>query len=362
MNSLEAVELVLREDGQPLHVTEITRRMLDRNLWQTAGLTPSATIDARIAVDIRDKGAASRFQRTGKSIFALRDWGLPEYQGRTVKKKSAIETGTNRVGELPTGSEEEHTEPQQLETPEVLPETISFTSAAELILQRFGNRQPMNYRDITRMALEQGLIKTRGQTPDQTMYAMILTEIERNRIRGEPGRFVKHGRGLVGLTQWHGDGLAYQIEKHNREVREKLRGRLYRITPAQFEDLVGSLLVQIGFEHVQVTSRSNDGGIDVRGTLVVAGVIRTNMAVQVKRWKNNVQAPTVQQVRGSLGTHDQGLIITTSDFSSGARQEAERPNAVPVALMNGEQLVSLLVENNLGITRTAYDLIDLDPS
>ena len=32
----------------------------------------------------------------------------------------------------------------------------------------------------------------------------------------------------------------------------------------------------------------------------------------------------------------------------------------PVALMNGEQLVALLVENDIGIQRTAYDLIDLE--
>ncbi len=129
--------------------------------------------------------------------------------------------------------------------------------------------------------------------------------------------------------------------------------------PADFEALIGQLLVTLGFDDVEVTARSGDGGIDVRGTLVVGDVIRTRMAVQVKRWKSNVQAPTVQQVRGSLGTHEQGLIITTSDFSKGAYEEAERPNAVPVALMNGKQLVALLVENDIGVQRTAYDLIEL---
>jgi len=38
----------------------------------------------------------------------------------------------------------------------------------------------------------------------------------------------------------------------------------------------------------------------------------------------------------SLLTHDQGLIITTSGFSPGARREAKPSDAVPVALMNGE--------------------------
>ena len=65
-----------------------------------------------------------------------------------------------------------------------------------------------------------------------------------------------------------------------------------------------------------------------QGVPVVGEVIRTKMAVQVKKWgKQNVQAPHVQQVRGSLVAHEQGLIITTSDFSKGAREEATRADA-----------------------------------
>src|SRR5690606_965365 len=113
-----------------------------------------------------------------------------------------------------------------------------------------------------------------------------------------------------------------------------LHEKLHKIDPTEFEELVGQLLVALGFTDVTVTTRQNDGGIDVRGTLVVGDVIRTRMAVQVKRWKANIQTPTVQQVRGSLGSHEQGLIITTSDFSPGARLEAERPDATPVGLMD----------------------------
>ena len=130
--------------------------------------------------------------------------------------------------------------------------------------------------------------------------------------------------------------------------------------PIAFEELVGELLAKIGFEDVAVTRASGDGGIDVRGTLVAGDVIQTKMAVQVKRWKNNVQAPVVQQVRGSLGAHEQGLIITTGDFSAGARQEAEQPDKTPIALMNGKQMVSLLIEHDIGVVRTNYDLIDLE--
>jgi restriction system protein len=132
----------------------------------------------------------------------------------------------------------------------------------------------------------------------------------------------------------------------------------------EFEDLVVRLLAETGFEDIDEPKRRNDGGIDVRGTLVVGDVIRTRIAVQAKCWKRgrNVHSPTVQQVRGSLGTHEQGLIITTSDFSDGAKTEAARPTAVPVALMNGRQLANLLVEYNIGVTRRTHDLIELEGS
>jgi restriction system protein len=84
------------------------------------------------------------------------------------------------------------------------------------------------------------------------------------------------------------------------------------------------------------------------------------MAVQVKRWKDNVQAPTVQQVRGSLGTHEQGLIITTSDFSPGARKEAIRAGAAPVGLMNGQQLLNLLLEHQIGVRKASLDLFEMN--
>ena len=176
------------------------------------------------------------------------------------------------------------------------------------------------------------------------MYAQILTEIRRYQKRGKQPRFVQHGRGYVGLFRWMGKGLAFEIEQHKGRVRQALHKQLLAMDPTEFEEMIARLLAEIGFEDIEVSQRSKDGGIDVRGTLVVGDVIRTRMAVQVKRWqqKNRVQSQTVQQVRGSLGTHEQGLIITTSDFSTGARDEAARPNAVPVALMNGEQLVALL--------------------
>jgi len=41
------------------------------------------------------------------------------------------------------------------------------------------------------------------------------------------------------------------------------------------------------------------------------------------------------------------------------RQDAEQPDKTPIALMNGKQMASLLIEHDIGAVRTNYDHIDL---
>ena len=285
---------------------------------------------------MQKRGAASPFVRTAPRTFALR-------------------------ADVPPASDDSAI-PKESKSKPALAGGLSFTDAAEKALNDFGHKSPVHYRTITETAIKEGWLATAGKTPPASMYSQLITEIRRDKSHGRLPRFVQHGKGYFGLSKWMGRGLAFEIEQHNRRVRQKLHANLLKMDPGEFEDLVGRLLAELGFEGIEVTRRSGDGGIDVRGRLVVGDVIATQMAVQVKRWKikNHVQAPVVQQVRGSLGTHEQGLIITTSDFSPGAKREAERPNAVPVALMNGDKLVELLGEYQVGIRRQAHDLFELE--
>ena len=343
MDSLDAAEKVLAAAGEPLHYREITRRVLEQGLWQTDGKTPVATISAGLSTDVKHHANSSRFERCGPGIYGLRFWTT------TVSPQAMPEP-------RPVGTIEPKAAPPQ---PEPLSK-LSFTDAAEVVLERFARKKPMHYKAITQKILELALVQTKGQTPEATLYAQVLTETKRRIRRGDPPRFTMHAGGQISLAKWLTDGdLAYEIEQHNDEVRKKLHALLRAMPPVDFEALIGQLLVALGFEDVERTSYSGDDGIDVRGTLVVGDVIRTRMAVQVKRWKKNVQSQVVQQVRGSLGTHEQGLIITISDFSKGARDEAKRADAVPVGLMNGQQLVALLVENDIGVKRASYDLVEL---
>ena len=330
---------VLQQAGTALHAKDIAEQIMAAGLWQSGGKTPDATVSARLYSDIKSNGDKSCFVKVGPQTFALRD--STEIEGDTASVLAPVEKPSK---------------------PHPINAGFSFIDCAQKVLEEFSGKNPMHYREITEKALEKGWLVTSGKTPEASMYAQVITEIKRQQKRGERPRFVQHGRGYVGLSQWMGRGLAFQIEQHNHQVRKVLRERLLAMKPGEFEELISQLLAEMGFEMVEVTKLSGDGGIDVRGTLVVGDVVRIKMAVQVKKWKlkNNIQAPVVQQVRGSLGAHEQGLIITTSDFSPGAVKEAAQADKTPIALMNGDQLVMLLMEHGIGVHRSTPDLFEID--
>lgn len=326
MTLVEAVKVVLAQSSEPLSASQITERVLTLGLWKTEGKTPSATVSARLYMDIKKNGDASAFKLVEKGKFVLRNASV--------------------VRSIPEESDE--------------PKGYSFTECAIKVLEESESKEPMHYRDITDIALKKGWLVTEGKTPEATMNAQIITEIKRYENSGRAPRFVRYGKGKVGLSKWIPKGIPSRIEQHNNQTRDELLKKLLAMGPEEFETLTSRLLVEMGFEKVEVTKFGGDGGIDVRGVLVIGDVVRIKMAVQVKRWKLNVQAPVVQNLRGSLGVHEQGLIITTSDFSKGARNEASLADRVPIALMNGEQLVTLLMEHSIGVTRTPQVLFNLD--
>ena len=187
---------------------------------------------------------------------------------------------------------------------------MTYLDAAYTILKAAG--QPLRYEEITQRALAQKLISPQGLTPEATMASRLYIDTLQ-----ENSRFVRAGKGVFGLAQRQPEGIESQVDKLNQATREQLHGLLLELPPDRFEALIGALLIRMGFDEstVTVTQHSGDGGIDVTGIYRATGLMGVSAAVQAKRWKANVQAPTVTSLRGSLQVHQQGIIITTSDFS-----------------------------------------------
>ena len=112
---------------------------------------------------------------------------------------------------------------------------------------------------------------------------------------------------------------------------------------------------------VERTSTSGDAGVD--GVISQDPLGLDRIYVQAKRYAEDraIDRPNMREFAGALlgKQGDRGVYITTSRFTNGARQEAERINA-RIELIDGNRLAELLVAHEVGVqaetTATLYRL------
>lgn len=136
MKVLQAVEEALRKSGTPMHVQDLTNLILTSRLWQSSGKTPGATVSARLYADIKKHGDKSKFIQTGPQTFALRD----------------CSDSSDAAGVKDTTGH-------------------SFTECARMVLEQYGKKKPLHYREITQKALDNEWLVSEGKTPEVTTYA-----------------------------------------------------------------------------------------------------------------------------------------------------------------------------------------------
>ena len=132
------------------------------------------------------------------------------------------------------------------------------------------------------------------------------------------------------------------------------------ISPKAFERLAQRILRESGFVQVEVTGRSNDGGIDGKG-VVRLNLLSFHVNFQCKRYKDSVSAEKVRDFRGAMvGRSDKGLFITTGRFTPEAKKEAGRDGAPPLELIDGEELARMLKSLRLGVRVTMVERVEID--
>lgn len=157
-------------------------------------------------------------------------------------------------------------------------------------------------------------------------------------------------------------GVARVHEAVAKELLERLRGK----EPAFFEQAVVDLLVAMGYGGTggvaAATQLVNDGGID---GIIDQDVLGLNKVyVQAKRYAagNSVQRPELQGFVGALvGKADRGVFITTSTFSKGAIEYADRSTAARLILIDGERLTELMIRFGVGVqVKDTFHVVEID--
>ena len=77
---------------------------------------------------------------------------------------------------------------------------VSKTEAAYMILKR--TKRPMKATEIIKIARSEGLIQTKGKTPNQTLNVDMYLENKRRENQNRLKRFKRHENGYWGLAEW----------------------------------------------------------------------------------------------------------------------------------------------------------------
>ncbi|MCK4652610.1 MAG: restriction endonuclease [Methanosarcinales archaeon] len=142
--------------------------------------------------------------------------------------------------------------------------------------------------------------------------------------------------------------------------RKELLNLLQSLPPEGFERICQRLLRESGFQQVKVTGKTGDGGIDGHGILEINPLVSFKVIFQCKRYQGTVSASQVRDFRGAMmGRADKGIIITTGRFSLDAKGEAVRDGVPPIELVDGEKMIDMFENVELGlIPKTIYEIDD----
>lgn len=396
MKASDAAYEVLKAAGGPLHKDELAKRMVDSGLWETDGKTPAATVTAILGTEINEQGAASRFVRREANVFDLRrdDDPLPPFEApgdgtrvwmfQANPKRHDLLAGIDATSAAPWAMNQHRDHAGHGDR------IHFFLSGDSAGIYAVGRITSTAYRaevanefgewkvDIVYEALvDPPLLRTPDIAGDPILagfgpfmgrmgtnfpipasVAARLEEVLAPRMKPlkPPGGTLPFAKSTYDLDR--------SVEQTRRDAKTALLEYLRALKPEQFEQVIRHFLDALDYEDVKVTGRSGDHGIDVRAVLRYRGVADVPTFVQAKRYAagHNVDGATVGRLRGSLPVDTHGFIITTSDFTRQARNEAVEHGLKPIALIKGTALVELLIDLGIGVEKRQVEVIRFDPS
>ena len=243
-----------------------------------------------------------------------------------------------------------------------------LADAVESLLLGFDRgRGPVAAATLTEAAQRRGRLAGDQTATQGLLLAAARTDNTRALARGQRPRF-RISSNRIGLTEWQLDGELARLERDLLQTAERYREVLRRTFARSLQDLshrgLGELLTlvleRIGFSELTQVRRPGLHGAELhlsgkaRGP---SGDVRT--AVVIRRDGREVGRERVTELRGALhhyGPALAGLIMTTGQVLSGAREEAAAPGASPVSVIDGLGLAKLCEEHEIGLVTTRLSL------
>ncbi|MBN1971031.1 MAG: hypothetical protein JW870_16810 [Candidatus Delongbacteria bacterium] len=132
-----------------------------------------------------------------------------------------------------------------------------FRQSALQILKK--SKKPLHYKEITRLALEEGILETDGKTPEASMNAQLIMDVKN---KGKASDFMKTAPATFSLNPNKNNIISKQAIEQDEKEDEKITVES-GFTGKAGEHLVCSELLFLGFN---ASIMSVDVGLDIVAT------------------------------------------------------------------------------------------------
>lgn len=163
------------------------------------------------------------------------------------------------------------------------------------------------------------------------------------------------------------ESIESAVGELERSISTEIVQRVQNMSPKFLELVVLKLLRAMGYGDSE-TSIEHLGGPGDEG---VDGVINQDslglqrIYIQAKRYKseNTIGRPDLQKFVGALSGlgANGGVFITTSSFSSDAKEYAKKNISQRIVLIDGQELGKLMIRYRIGVqSKNSYQVVDID--
>jgi hypothetical protein len=236
-----------------------------------------------------------------------------------------------------------------------------LADAIESLLSGFDRgRGPVSMQTLLDSADRRGRLGGELGASQQIVLSAVRADNARRAHDGRRPRFRLLGNKLA-LSDWLVDADLGRAERDFYAALDRLREASRRSLLRTLQELpqraigetVVLLLEQMGYVELAPVRRPGSHGAEVHlsgRAKNAAGDLRT--AVVVRRDGREIGRERVTELRGALhhyGSASAGLIITTGQVLSGAREEAAAAGATPIAVLDGIGLSKLCEEYGVAV-------------
>jgi len=161
--------------------------------------------------------------------------------------------------------------------------------------------------------------------------------------------------------------LESAVSEIEMALETEIVDRVRALAPEFLEIVTLKLLQKMGYgasnTRIEHVGGPGDGGIDGVINQDVLGLQR--IYVQAKRYKadSKISRPDIQEFVGALSglRASGGVFITTSTFTSEAREYASMKHSAPIVLIDGKEFGQLMVRHGVGVQKyRTYESLVID--